>query len=253
MKITFLAHSGFLVEWERFYSLFDFWHGELPPLDPKKPLLVFASHSHNDHFDPRIFTLPAQYPTTRYFLSHDISLAARKRAALGVTDDILARVTQLRANVFTETEVAGEELSLRTFHSTDEGVAFLLTAEGRMVYHAGDNNCWYWEDEGKAYCHNMAANYRRSIAALAAAVRDEAEDRGVAPVLDVAMAPLDPRLESTYAMGVEQLLRTVAVKKLFPMHLWGKFEWIGRYRAEHPQQAEQIVPVTRDGESFEIE
>lgn len=31
--------------------------------------------------------------------------------------------------------------------STDEGVAFLVTAEGRTVFHAGDLNWWHWEGE----------------------------------------------------------------------------------------------------------
>ena len=56
MTVTFLAHSGFLVEWEHFYTLFDFYKGELPELNKTKPLLIFASHRHEDHFDPRIFT-----------------------------------------------------------------------------------------------------------------------------------------------------------------------------------------------------
>ena len=56
MKITFIAHSAFLVEWDKFYTLFDYvyerdYTGTLPPLDPQKPLLVFSSHSHEDHFD----------------------------------------------------------------------------------------------------------------------------------------------------------------------------------------------------------
>ena len=29
----------------------------LPPLDPQKPLLVFSSHSHEDHFDGKVFGL----------------------------------------------------------------------------------------------------------------------------------------------------------------------------------------------------
>ena len=40
MKITFIAHSAFLVEWDKFYTLFDYvyepdYTGTLPPLDPR--------------------------------------------------------------------------------------------------------------------------------------------------------------------------------------------------------------------------
>ena len=252
MKVTFIAHSGFLVEWDGFYTLFDWWQGELPPLDPKKPLLVFASHSHEDHFDPRIFKLPERYPLTRFILSHDIRLAARHRERLGVDDGILARVTSIRIDSLYTTEAAGEPLTVRTVQSTDAGVAFLVSAEGKLVYHAGDLNWWHWEEEGRLYCTNMAANYRRAMDKLAAAVRDEAADSGCAPVIDAAMVPLDPRLEDAFGMGAELLLKTVAVRRLFPMHMWGKFDWIERYRRAHPADAEKIVPIDREGASFTL-
>ena len=41
MHVTFLDHSGFLVELPGLTLLFDWWKGDLPPL-PSGPLLVFA-------------------------------------------------------------------------------------------------------------------------------------------------------------------------------------------------------------------
>lgn len=252
MKITFIAHSGFLVEWERFYTLFDWWKGELPPLDRDKPLLVFASHSHEDHFDKHIFGLLAEHPDTRYILSHDIRLAARRWEKLGMTPDIFARVTSVRADSIFATEAGGSPLTVRAVKSTDIGVAFLLSAEGRLVYHAGDLNWWHWADEGATYCANMAESYRRAIAKLADAVRDEAADCGCAPRIDAAMVPLDPRLGDAYGMGAAYLMERIPVGKLFPMHFWDKFDWIGRYRGEHPDDAERIAPISKNGETFVV-
>lgn len=252
MTVTYLAHSGFLVEWEKFYTLFDWWKGELPPLNREKPLLVFASHSHEDHFDPKIFKLPETYPLTRYILSHDIRLATRRWEKLGMTNEIFSRVTSIRVDSLLATEVAGEALTVRTIHSTDAGVAFLLSAEGRLVYHGGDLNWWHWEEEGKQYCNNMAANYRHAIEKLAACVRDSAADSGCEAVIDAAMAPLDPRLEDAFGLGVDYLLKTVEVRKLFPMHMWDKYDWIERYRREHPADADKLVGITRCGESFTL-
>ena len=36
---------------------FDYYKGELPPLDNEKDVIVFCSHSHNDHYNPFIFDL----------------------------------------------------------------------------------------------------------------------------------------------------------------------------------------------------
>lgn len=252
MTITYIAHSGFLIEWDHFYTLFDWWKGELPPLRKDKPLLVFASHSHEDHFDKQIFTLLDQYPLTRFILSHDIRLATRRWEKLGMTGEIFSRVTSMRADSILATEAGGAPLTVRTIQSTDVGVAFLLSAEGKLVYHAGDLNWWHWVDEGKMYCNNMAANYRRSIAKLAAAVRDESADCGCAPIIDVAMAPLDPRLENAYDRGIAYLLEQIPVRLLFPMHIWEKYAWIERYCREHPSDADRIVHLCRDGETFTI-
>ena len=258
MNVTFLAHSAFLVEWDRFYTLFDYVYDEeytapLPALDRAKPLLVFASHAHEDHFDGRIFGLLEQYPDTYFYLSHDIRMAERYRERMHISDEAFARCTRLRADEVLLTSAAGEDLRIRTFKSTDIGCAFLLCGEGKMVYHAGDLNWWHWESEGKAYCTNMAANYRRAVEKIAAAVRDEAADAGMPPEITAAMVPLDPRLgEGAEGMGIEGLLKSVPVRHVFPMHLWKHFEAIDRFRAAYPAEAERIVRITADGERFTI-
>ena len=127
MTVTFLAHSGFLVEWEHFYTLFDFYKGELPELNKTKPLLIFASHRHEDHFDPRIFTeLFPQHPDIHYYLARDVNLTERRRGWLGITDEMFSRVTLLRSDTVFVTEAAGRTLTIRTVKSTDIGCAFLL-------------------------------------------------------------------------------------------------------------------------------
>ena len=118
MKITFIAHSAFLVEWDKFYTLFDYvyepdYTGTLPPLDPQKPLLVFSSHSHEDHFDGKVFGLLEQYPLTQFFVSRDTRLTERRRKWLGISDEAFARTTVLRPDSILLTEAAGEELSVR--------------------------------------------------------------------------------------------------------------------------------------------
>ena len=57
MKVTYLNHSGFLLEWKNSYFLFDYYKGELPELNSEKDVFVFCSHSHHDHFNPEIFSI----------------------------------------------------------------------------------------------------------------------------------------------------------------------------------------------------
>lgn len=72
MTITYIHHSGYLLETEQALLLFDFTEGTLPPLDPAKDLFVFVSHRHEDHFSPKIFDLAATHPRIRFILSDDI-------------------------------------------------------------------------------------------------------------------------------------------------------------------------------------
>ena len=64
MKVTFIEHSGFMVEMEQNVLLFDYYQGEIPSFDGSKTLYVFASHSHADHYDPAIWKLKEQYKDT---------------------------------------------------------------------------------------------------------------------------------------------------------------------------------------------
>ena len=79
MTVTFLDHSGFLVELPSVTLLFDWWKGEVPPLPAGKPLLVCASHRHPDHFDPKIFTLDDGQREIRFLLGKGIRLTDRNR------------------------------------------------------------------------------------------------------------------------------------------------------------------------------
>ena len=68
MNITYIHHSGFLVETRRFYYLFDYETGALPQLDTQKPMFVLSSHGHEDHYEPEIFHNSDYVP----FLLHDL-------------------------------------------------------------------------------------------------------------------------------------------------------------------------------------
>ena len=57
MQVTYIEHSGFLVEAESCYYIFDYYKGELPKLDKDKEVIVFCSHFHQDHFNPQIFEI----------------------------------------------------------------------------------------------------------------------------------------------------------------------------------------------------
>ena len=57
MRVTYVHHSGFLIETAARAYLFDYVSGALPPLRAERPVVVLASHAHRDHYDPGVFAL----------------------------------------------------------------------------------------------------------------------------------------------------------------------------------------------------
>lgn len=235
MRATFLAHSGFLVELDTLCLLFDWWKGDLPPLPEGKSLLVFASHRHEDHFNPAIFSLDDGSRTIRFVLGRDIRLTERNLARWGVPAETAQKCLTLGGNEHAE-PLPG--VGVEALPSTDEGVAFVVTAEGRAIYHAGDLHWWHWEGEDKAWNRNMEVNFKRYLAPL--------EGR----VLDLAMVPLDPRLEGASYWGLAYFLEHTDPRRVLPMHQWGDFALTERFLAQYPQWADRVVPITAEGQQF---
>lgn len=263
MKITFLGHSGFLVELEREYLLFDYFQGSIPQLAAEKPLYVFASHKHQDHFNPAIFKLAEKYPKVQYILSYDIKLKPwnLKKWGIGpetqeqaaniqdtkikntkIKDIKIKNITDQILSVRADTVYQAGDLEITTLKSTDEGVAFLVKAEGRTIYHAGDLNWWYWEEESKQWNNNMTADFKRQMNKLT----------GMS--IDFAFLPLDPRQEQHYCLGFDYMLKTASVRNAFPMHMWGDFSVIKRWIQEGRMKKydTNVIQIERDGQEWEF-
>jgi L-ascorbate metabolism protein UlaG (beta-lactamase superfamily) len=236
MKVTYIGHSGFLIEWERCYWLFDYYTGSIPRMDESKKLLVFASHSHGDHFNPKIFDLQDGNPAIEYVLSSDIEPAKVSTSALGSALFVDAE------KLYELHDGHGNVIGLRTLKSTDLGVAFLLSYLGKTIYHAGDLNLWVWKEEPEQYNQDMTAMFNQQMSSL----------KGLA--IDVAFAPLDPRQEEDYYLGLESLLGTASIKYVFPMHFGSEFSIIDKYKKERANApGTQIMDVRQAGQAWEID
>lgn len=83
MKLTYIFHSGFALETENCMLVFDYWLDPAHVIDGllkcNKPMYVFASHFHEDHFNRDIFTWKSIKPDITYLLSKDILKHRRAR------------------------------------------------------------------------------------------------------------------------------------------------------------------------------
>ena len=241
MNITYIGHSGFLMEWENCYWLFDYYTGEIPVLDPKKKLIVFASHKHGDHFNPEIFRLADQYPEIQYVLSSDIRIVESNMHKYGVNDEVLKHIISVKPHGEYEIlDGSNHNIRLKALKSTDCGVAFLLNYRGKTIYHAGDLNHWIWKEETKQSNNDMTAKFNSEM--------DLLKEKSI----DIAFAPLDPRQEEWYYLGLEKLLNTAKVERVFPMHFWGKPEIILKFKQERGSSINgaEVLEVNNPGQSW---
>lgn len=229
MEITYIGHSGFLVELEETVLLFDYYQGEIPEISKEKKWVVFASHRHPDHFVPEIFYLASKYPRIQYVFSSDIW---RSR----IPEELQEQAVRLKAGEHWQ----DEELRVETLKSTDEGVAFLVRAEGNVIYHAGDLNNWHWELESDEWNQKMEKNFRKFTEPL--------QGREI----DAAFVVLDPRQGNAYALGMDYFLQLTHPKKVYPMHCWEDYSVITRWKKEHPDNIyrECVIDITKRGQKF---
>ena len=228
VKIDYLGHSGFLVETDSALLLFDDSRGDLSPLDRKpgdKPLFVFVSHAHGDHFNPKIFALAEGTRPVKYILSFDL----RGNGAVREGADIL----------FADADAAYEIDGLgtvRTLLSTDEGVAFLIITQNETVFHAGDLNWWDWPGEDPEWLAEQETVFQREIGKLAG------------QRIDAAFVVLDDRLEENYAKGLSWFLSVCRPSYVLPMHFWEDRSVIDRFKAlpDVARTETQILDTTKE-------
>ena len=153
MRVMYVYHSCFLAETEKSYYLFDYFQGKLPPLKSEKPIVVLASHSHHDHYNPAVFSMLQKMGMQQILpvLSSDIPPETRpaELPCRVVSPGERCRLPQ------------GQVLT--TYRSTDLGAAFLIQDGDDWFYHAGDLNDWVWEGEPEEDNRRMTQAYRPRI------------------------------------------------------------------------------------------
>lgn len=224
MKVTYIYHSGFLVETDTSYYLFDYYRGKLPLLSSPKPVIVFSSHNHQDHYNPQVFSLLKDTGAIQItaILSDDIPLS-------DVPHDITAFSVSPDQNYDLPT---GQHLTV--LRSTDQGAAFLLQEKDGVIYHAGDLNDWVWEEESPAYNKAMTSKYRQEI------------DKLAGTHIHIAFLPLDPRQGQAYARGILYFLQKIHPDIAYPMHYWETPRIISQFRKEYPQFADITAQTEKE-------
>ncbi len=207
MRVTYLAHSGFMVEDKDAIMVFDYFrdpsHIVVKTLEknPELPVIFFVTNHHKDHYNDVIFNLGQNHKRC-YILSNDVEardtnsrLAIQGMSAGDEVDNILGGI------------------SVKAFHSTGLGVSFVVTTKsGIRIFHGGDLNLWQWDEPDNVRSEQkLTADFKKIINRIAQ----------LYPTLDIAFMPVDVRQGKDCAEGAADFLDTIEVKDFFPMHFDG--------------------------------
>jgi L-ascorbate metabolism protein UlaG (beta-lactamase superfamily) len=229
INITYIAHSGYVVELEKSILIFDYYEGSISNniFDTKKNIIVFCTHSHHDHYNKQIFEWSSLNNNIIYVLSSDI-----------IKNDF--------SNVYymdKDDSIEVKNVKVSTFESTDLGVAFLVETEETGIFHAGDLNYWHWKDESTdEYVISSKVEYENILKKI------------VGTHIDIAMFPTDPRMGKDYFEGSAIFIEKIKPKIFFPMHFDEQVENLSDFSTEmklNHADVSVIIP-TKKGDKFEF-
>lgn len=192
MKLVYTHHSGFYIEFEDKVLIFDnIDHDLINRFDNHKDKdgYIFVTHKHGDHYDNSIWDLRDCFKTATYIFGERV-------------DNKGYNIVCMYPNQ--EETVGG--MNIRTTDSTDRGVSFLVKTNGKTIYHAGDLNWWHWKNDDEYTHKKEARDFKVEVEKLLG------ED------IDIAMVPVDPRLEEFYYLAGEYFIEELKPKYFFPMH-----------------------------------
>lgn len=221
--IEYIHHSCFTVEIDEKLLVFDYYKGDI---SLKDKVYVFASHNHEDHFNPITLDWKKDNKNIHYILSDDIEVK---------DDENIVLMRPYKTKII-------NDIRIKTFGSTDKGVSFLVSIDGINIFHAGDLNWWYWDDEPESEKIDMENSFKIKIKRIKKLGID----------IDIAFFPVDPRLVEYYHLGGEYFIKEIKPKYFFPMHFWEKYGIIQDFIHKVDSKYTKTVDIKHNNQIFEL-
>lgn len=222
-KVEYLYHSGYTVETEKYFLVFDYFRGDIQ-IPSDKSVIVFSSHGHPDHFNEEILRWSSEEKGIIYILSDDI--------------DIHGTESIRRMGPYEKLSI--QEVEIETLSSTDMGVSFIVKVEGKIFFFSGDLHWWYWDDDSKSEKKRMETAFKSEISRLKSYK------------IDIAFFPVDPRLGEYFYLGGEHFIKEVNPKLFFALHFGDDYKVIGEFIEKMGKIDTQIFEIEHRNQIFEI-
>jgi L-ascorbate metabolism protein UlaG (beta-lactamase superfamily) len=236
-EITYIFHNCFVLKLSQKTFLFDYPADEYlndcmrtSLIDKIKDtdLYVFSSHNHKDHFNRNITDLNTFSRNITYILSKDI---VKKNPAFKELPSCIITVPDQSYQI--------GDLTVRTFLSNDQGVAFLITSNNLNIYFGGDLANWEWDD--------LTQQESRFLVDYFSEVLNKLKQWPI----QIAFSNTDSRLKNW--SGAAQFIKTIKPNLFVPMHTFGETQTITNFITENPHLDNQIFHYQKTGDTLVLE
>lgn len=239
-KITYLDHSGFMIETPDVLMVFDYYRDPAHKVtktlqhNPELPVVFFVSHRHKDHFSHDIWNL-GQSHKRLYIVSNDV-------VGSDVHSDM--PVNWMSPGDSLEDQLGG--LNVKAYGTTGHGCSFVVTTkDNKTIFHAGEL--------GEPISHNDSAP--RDIAKFKEKFTVAVNRIAAAqPSVDVAMMSVNTVDGPDFALGATEFLEKVNVVEFVPYHTDDSSDKACNFAA-YPFTKKvdtKMICLTRPGESAEF-
>lgn len=225
MHIKHLSHSGFLIENQGNYLLFDSISDFSIPKDYKN-VIILSSHSHHDHFSPQHFESYYGDEKVHFVFSPDIESKIEKSAIKNL--HIMDHYEKLEI----------KDIKIESFGSTDMGNSYYIHFCGDTIFHSGDLNWWHWKRMNENELKIEERDYKREI--------DLLKGRPI----NYAFIPVDPRLEEHAYLAINYFIETIKPKVVIPMHSFGKYAFYKDLELYIKLGDSALINITKENEKL---
>ncbi|GCD10766.1 MBL fold metallo-hydrolase [Clostridium tagluense] len=237
-KIYYIYHSGFAIKTKNHFLIFDYYKEPIENDDTHKPsvllspenieqmknVVVFASHSHEDHFNSSILEWENYNSNIKYIFSSDITINKNKPSYNFIEEG---------------EERTFDDLYVKAYGSTDIGISFLVKVDGLTIFHAGDLNLWRWKEDSLEEQSLAESSFKAHIDKLS-------EEKSI----DIAFFPVDPRLQEAYYVGGEYFAKKIQPKLLIPMHFGEEVNITSKFADKMRKQNINAVQIDYSGQEI---
>lgn len=243
-EIRYLGHSGWAIQTKSRFLIFDYWEEAEPEgaraladgyVDPQEirdlSVVVFISHGHRDHWDPRVLEWRETIPDITYVFGWRAEDEVGEGAEAGDEEGAEEGTEERAQHVYCDFERRDFTLGnmrVRTIVHDFDGIpeaAFVVDVDGVTIFHSGDHG-------------NGPPPFRQPF------VENLEYLAGIAPEIDLAFIPLWG--EESY------VIETLRPTYTFPMHDVGREHQYARFAARAPAERlpTEVVAAAARGDRF---